>query len=77
MDRRFREVVEAVLGIDASRLTDADSPQSVPQWDSVTHLQLLLALEGEYGVQFSPDDMAKLSTIGAIRQRLDGGSRDG
>jgi len=70
MDRRFRDVIEAVLAVDGSAITDTDSPRSIPQWDSVTHLQLLLALEDEFGVQFSPDEMAQLSTIGLIRQRL-------
>ena len=77
MDSRFREVIEAVLGIDASKLSDSDSPQTIPQWDSVTHLQLLLALEGEFGVQFSPEEMAQLSTIGRIRERLEAGASHG
>lgn len=74
MDRRFREVIEAVLGVDGNAITDADSPKSIPQWDSVTHLSLLLALETEFGVQFSPDEMAQLSNIGVIRKRLDIGT---
>ena len=74
MDPRLRDVVAAVLGVDGSAITDTDSPRTIPQWDSVTHLQLLLALESEFGVQFSPDEMAQLSTIGLIRQRLSDGS---
>jgi acyl carrier protein len=74
MDPRLRDVVAAVLGVDGSAITDSDSPRTIPQWDSVTHLQLLLALESEFGVQFSPDEMAQLSTIGLIRERLSGGS---
>jgi acyl carrier protein len=70
MDRRFRHVIEAVLAVDGGALKDSDSPRSIPQWDSVTHLQLLLALESEFGVQFTPEEMAKLSTIGLIRERL-------
>lgn len=70
MDRRFRDVIAAVLAIDANGISDADSPRTIPQWDSVTHLQLLLALEAEFGIQFSPEEMAQLSTIGLIRQRL-------
>jgi acyl carrier protein len=70
MDRRFRNVLESVLGVDASTLTDDDSPRTIPQWDSVNHLQLMLALEAEYGIQFSPDEIAKLSSIGLLRERL-------
>ena len=72
MDQKLREIMEAVLGVDASGFSDADSPQTIPQWDSVTHLQLMLALEEEFGVQFSPDEMAQLASVGLIRQRLQG-----
>ena len=58
MDERFRSVIEAVLGIDGRTLKDDDSARTIPQWDSVAHLQLLLALESEFGVQFSPEEMA-------------------
>lgn len=70
MDRRFRDVIQAVLDVDSNAITDSDSPRSIPKWDSVTHLQLMLALEEEFGIQFSPEEMAQLSTIGLIRQRL-------
>ncbi len=70
MDGRFAAVIEAVLGVDANAVGDTDSARTIPQWDSVTHLQLLLALESEFGVQFSPEEMATLSTIGLIRERV-------
>ena len=70
MDRRFRAVFEAVLAVDANAISDADSPKTIPQWDSVAHLQLLLALESEFGVQFTPDDMMRLSTVGLIRDHV-------
>ena len=58
------------MAVDGSRISDDDSPKSLPQWDSVKHLELLMAIEAEFGVQFSPDEMAQLNTIGLIRQRL-------
>jgi acyl carrier protein len=70
MNSRFRDVIQSVLGVDGSRLTPDDSPRSIPQWESVTHLQLMLALETEFGVQFSPEEMAQLSTVGMIHDRL-------
>jgi acyl carrier protein len=72
-DQRLRSVMEAVLGIDSSAVRDADSPMTIPQWDSVTHLQLMMALEAEFDIEFSPEEMASLSTVGLIRRRLDDG----
>lgn len=71
MDPRFSDVLEAVLGVDASQISDDDSPRTISRWDSVTHLQLLLALEVEFDLQFSPEEMAQLSSVGRIRERIE------
>ena len=72
VSERVRSVMSAVLGIDASRLGAEDSPVTVAEWDSVAHLQLMLALEEEFGVQFEADELASLRTIGMIETRLAG-----
>jgi acyl carrier protein len=59
-----------VFGIDASGLTDADSTQTIGEWDSLNHLNLILALEGEFGVQFEAEEIPELTSVAAIRRRL-------
>lgn len=67
---RLREVFGAVLGCDPAALTDADSPKTVKGWDSVNHMQLLLAVEEAFAEQFQPEEFASLTSFGAIRSRL-------
>ena len=71
-EARLRNVMEAVLGVEGNGIDDADSPQTIPQWDSVSHLQLMMAIESEFGIEFSPEEMATLTTVRLIRARLDG-----
>jgi acyl carrier protein len=75
-DSRLRKVLADVLGVDPSKLTDNDSPTTIPTWDSVGHIQLMLAIEAEFGVTFSPDLLATLTSVGAIRRHLDGVTSD-
>ena len=42
------------------------SAESVENWDSVQHLNLILAIEEEYGFQFSPEEMDSAKTVGNI-----------
>ena len=42
------------------------SPATVEAWDSVRHLNLMLALEGEYGFEFSPEEMDEARSVGQI-----------
>jgi len=69
-DVRLRAVFASVFGVDGAALTDEASPKTVPGWDSVNHLHLVLALEGEFGVQFDPGEIAELTSFGRIRERL-------
>jgi len=38
----------------------------VENWDSVQNLNLVLALEEEYGVQFAPEDLDQVKTLGSL-----------
>lgn len=70
LEQRVRDVVGAVLGIDPSSVRPDDSPATIAEWDSVRHLQLIVALEEEFGVQFDADEFASLTSIAVIRDRL-------
>ena len=43
---------------------------TVAAWDSLGHLNLILAIEAEFGVHFSADDVIGMESLGAIRQVL-------
>jgi len=47
-------------------VTADSSPATVDSWDSVRHLNLILALEDEYGLQFRPEDTDEAKSIGDL-----------
>jgi acyl carrier protein len=55
-----------VFAVDAKALTNASSPEQVEAWDSLQHLNLVLALETRYGIQFEPEEMESMKDLGAI-----------
>ena len=71
VDERLREVVASVLGVETEELSDSDSPESLPSWDSVAHIQLVVAIEAEFGIEFSPEEIGELSSLGEIRERIE------
>lgn len=66
ISQQVRSVVSDVLGISASSLNADSSPQTIESWDSVQHLSLVMALEQSLGVQFEPEEIDKMRSIGAI-----------
>lgn len=54
------------------------SPDTVESWDSINHLNLVMALEQEFGVEFDPEDIEQLLsvplTIEMLEKKLAGAS---
>ncbi|HWO89854.1 MAG TPA: acyl carrier protein [Gemmatimonadales bacterium] len=70
LNARLRDVMAAALEIAPERITDDASPSTIETWDSVQHIRLVLALEGEFGIRFSADEIAELTSVRAIEERL-------
>ncbi len=66
MNERIYTVVSKVLKVPLSSIDETSSPDTVETWDSLQHLQLILALEEEFGVQFSIDEITAMQTVGNI-----------
>ena len=82
ISERVRAIAADVLTIEPGLLTDESSPEDFDVWDSVQHLSLVLALEEQFRVQFEPEEIDRMRTIGGIVRiiegRVNGGmSRDG
>jgi acyl carrier protein len=82
ISERVRAIAADVLVIDPGLLTDESSPEDFDVWDSVQHLSLVLALEEQFGLQFEPEEIDRMRSIGGIVRivegRLNGGaSRNG
>ena len=61
-------LVARVLGIAENRVTDELAFQSIPQWDSMNHMNLILAIEESYDVEIDPDTIVELTSVAAIRE---------
>jgi acyl carrier protein len=41
--------------------------KNVAKWDSITHMNLIVAIEDEYKIELTGDDIADMITFDAIR----------
>jgi acyl carrier protein len=70
VQNRIREIAADVFGVPAAELPDDASNETVAGWDSLHHLELMLALEMEFGVQISSEAMPALLSLDAIEEHL-------
>ncbi len=66
----LRDTIADILEIEPAEVTPELSATSVESWDSFRHLQLILALESEYGVQFDPGVIPELTSVSKLAEAL-------
>ncbi|HXX15497.1 MAG TPA: acyl carrier protein [Candidatus Eremiobacteraceae bacterium] len=66
LENRIYLIVAELFDVRPDALTPASSPKTIEQWDSTGHLNLVLALEEEFGVKFSPDQMDQMADLETI-----------
>jgi acyl carrier protein len=69
VDRLSRTIAQ-VLNLSPELISDDTSPDSVSSWDSLGHLNLVMALEHEYGVSLSAEDALAMRNVALIRTVL-------
>jgi acyl carrier protein len=57
--------------VPAASLSAASAPATIENWDSVQHLNLVLALEEKFSLQLSPEEIDQMKTLGATAQLID------
>ena len=64
------EVIAEILRIDPATLHDRSDAQSTPGWDSLRHIEIMLAIETAYDVRLSIAEMTALRHLGDIETVL-------
>jgi len=49
-----------VLGVEVDEIGDDSSPDTIDNWDSLRHMNLILALEQEFGVTIGDEEVSTL-----------------
>jgi acyl carrier protein len=61
---QVRNIASDIFSIPAEKITASSSPKTVETWDSIQHLNLVLALEEKFNLQLSPEEIEDLKSIG-------------
>lgn len=70
IDARLQDIAREVFGDDSLVLTDSTTPVEVPGWDSFGHVNFILSVANEFGVEFSDDEFVHFADIGELKQLL-------
>ena len=59
-----------VFRVSEDKISDMAKMSDVSGWDSLSHMNLIVEIEREYGIQLSGDDIAEMQSISKIMEIL-------
>lgn len=66
LSQQVRQIVSDVFGVPMDHVREDSSPETVETWDSMRHLNLVLAVEEKFNLQFTPEEMEQMRSVGQI-----------
>ena len=68
---KLYQTVAGVLNIDPATLNEESNALNTPNWDSLRHIEVMLAVETVSGVTFSMAEMVSMQNLGDMRRLLE------
>ena len=76
MEKKIKEIIAGVLNVEVNLIDDFASMNTLKNWDSLNHMNIILAIEEDLGVTFDDEQMLKLTSysliLKAVKQKKKG-----
>lgn len=71
ISERLKKTILKVLRLEDYEINHDTRADEVPGWDSLNHINVILAVEKEYMVRFKNVEILKLKNIGDLQKLVD------
>ena len=63
---RLNEIFADILDLEIVNLTDQTCSDDIDEWDSLSHIQLIVAIEKAFSLKFKAQEMLLWNNVGAM-----------
>ena len=70
MRERVYKIISQVFNVPIENINDESSSDDIETWDSQKHMNMVLALEEEFNVQFGEEQILEMLNVGLIIEIL-------
>lgn len=64
--QKLKSLLAAAFQLTPAEISESLSFGDLPQWDSMGHMEVMLALEEQFGVEITADTIAELTSFAEI-----------
>jgi len=68
---KLKKIILDVIELDDFDMKDETTADQVPGWDSLNHINVILAIEKGYNLKFKGIEILKIKNIGELQQLID------
>jgi acyl carrier protein len=69
--KKIAETLSVIVDDPGLTLTEATTAEDVPEWDSINHVKLMIALEQDLNIRFEPDELTAAENVGALIDQIE------
>ena len=70
MENKIKDIIASVFGIDPKDVDDNASPDTIENWDSIRHMNLVVALEEEFAIEFDDEELVDMVNYKIIQATI-------
>ena len=67
----IKNILVSVLDVEESKIDENTVSGDLEEWDSLKHMNLIMALEEKYEIEFTNDEIAELESFKLIMYSID------
>lgn len=66
MKDKVKKIIAGVFNIEVGSIDDDASPDSIANWDSLNHMNLIVSLEEEFNIRFTDEEISEMLNLELI-----------
>jgi acyl carrier protein len=70
MTSKLKNMIEAVFDEDFESVETASTFSEIESWDSLNYIRLVVAIQAEFGIELTAQEIQQIKSIPAIRKIL-------
>ncbi len=68
--KRLQNIFREIIDDESIEISDRTRRSDIPAWDSVAMIQIILAVESEFGVKFTTSEVAGITGVSDIIKKI-------